>query len=69
MSCMNCKAPVNDQVDGHCLRCRREAAKAPKITDDINNMMEATGVKLRFHEDLVRAHLLQLAREGQKSTS
>lgn len=66
--CSNCQK--HPQVaDDLCQRCKTEADKAPKMTDAINNAMEANGVKLRFHEDLVRMHLLKLAREGLKSNS
>jgi predicted amidophosphoribosyltransferase len=66
--CSNCqKKPV--VAEDLCAGCKKEADKAHKVSQDINNAMEANGIKLRFHEDLVRMHLLKLAREGKKSDS
>lgn len=66
IACSNCKAPVNDQVDGHCLDCRKEAAKAPKMADDINNVMERAGQPIRWTEDQVRGALLEQARQKRQ---
>jgi hypothetical protein len=66
MTCPNCDLPTDSTVqaeDGslkgdHCQACRKEAAKAPKMADNINNAMERAGEKLRFTEDQVRQALL-----------
>jgi hypothetical protein len=68
MTCSNCgKKPALPQ-NLHCHHCATEAAKAPKMADDINNIMERAGQKVRITEDQVRAALLENAKAGRKST-
>ena len=67
MTCSNCKKrPMVDQGP-HCAHCAGEAAKAPKMADDINNIMERAGQKVRITEDQVRSALLENAKAGRKS--
>ena len=64
MTCSNCKKrPMVDQGP-HCAHCAGEAAKAPKMADDINNAMEAAGWNIRWTEEQVRASLLANAKAG-----
>lgn len=67
MTCSNClKKPALPQ-NAHCAHCAGEAAKAPKMADDINNIMERAGQKVRITEDQVRSALLENAKAGRKS--
>jgi len=67
MTCSNCgKKPALPQ-NPHCAHCAGEAAKAPKMADDINNIMERAGQKVRIREDQVREALLENAKAGRKS--
>jgi predicted amidophosphoribosyltransferase len=64
--CHNCGDPTAaDKL--HCPACEKEAAKAPKMADDINNVLERAGHKLRFHQDQVRQALLATRKRGGKS--
>jgi hypothetical protein len=68
MTCTNCKKhPLANGNSEHCGHCASEAAKAPKMADDINNALERAGVKTRIPEEHVRAALLENAKNGHKS--